>query len=244
MASETIITLEIIAKAESMREGVCAGIARLTDVLQAPSYKAAHDLLGRHTLFGQDGQVEWPADAATVLVLGLRHPADEPRRDWWERGDTLGNRFLRRISQSMKRWLFKTYGLDALPLPYHIEKGGLFLKDAAVLAGLGIIGRNNLVLHPQWGPRVRWRSLLIRDALPPTQPVQDFAPCDTCAGFCHLACPISAFEQGRYNRFSCARQMQKDEARRDADGRFDFHGRFHPVIKYCRACELACPVGA
>ena len=68
MASETIITLEIIAKAESMREGVCAGIARLTDVLQAPSYKAAHDQIGRDTLFGQDGQVEWPADAATALL--------------------------------------------------------------------------------------------------------------------------------------------------------------------------------
>jgi hypothetical protein len=38
--------------------------------------------------------------------------------------------------------------------------------------------------------------------------------------------------------------MKKDEARRHAEGRFDVHGRYHPIIKYCRACELACPIGA
>ena len=51
--------------------------------------------------------------------------------------------------------------VSAYPLPYHVKKGGLFLKDAAVLSGLGIIGKNNLLLHPAWGPRIRLRSILM-----------------------------------------------------------------------------------
>jgi epoxyqueuosine reductase len=179
-----------------------------------------------------------------VLILGLFHPPSDPRLDWWELGDTLGNRYLRRTSQALKRWLLKEHGLNAVPLPYHVENGGLFLKDAAVLAGLGIVGRNNLVVHPQWGPRVRWRSLLIREALAPTSALQGFAPCDTCDGFCHKACPAAAFAQGGYHRPPCLRQMNKDEAQPGQMSEPDFHGRRHAVIKYCRACELACPVGA
>ena len=243
MSARNALTQEIVAKATSLRKGICAGIVPLDDVLRGPSYKAKQDGPGRTTLYGNDVRVEWPTGAATVLILGLYHPKNDPRLDWWERGDTIGNRNLRRISQSLKRWLAKQHGINAIPLPYHVENGGIYLKDAAALAGLGVVGRNNLVIHPQWGPRVRWRSILIKEALAPTARLKKFAPCDTCEGFCHRACPTAAFGRGWYERSACVLQMNADEARRDADGRFDVHGRFHAVIKYCRACELACPVG-
>jgi len=51
--------------------------------------------------------VDWPPEASSVLVLGLNHPPEEPCLDWWERGDTWGNRRLREISESLKRWLHK-----------------------------------------------------------------------------------------------------------------------------------------
>jgi epoxyqueuosine reductase len=244
MYPDAALTLEIVAKAESLKEGVCAGIVRLVDVLQGPSYRAVQDGPGRTNLFGGEVQVDWPANALSVLVLGLLHPPQDPRLDWWERGETLGNRHLRRASQTLKRWLLKELGLNAVPLPYHIEKGGLFLKDAAVLAGLGVIGRNNLVIHPQWGPRVRWRAVLVKEALHPTNALQDFSPCTDCDGFCHKACPVAAFAPGRYRRPVCLGQMKKDEAQSGRQmSEPDFHGRRYAIIKYCRACELACPVG-
>ena len=244
MPIDYALTQKIIAKAESLRDGVCAGIVRLEDVLQGPSYRAVQDAPGRAMLFGDDIQVvDWPVNSQSVVVLGLKHPRSDLRLDWWERGDTFGNRHLRRMSQNLKRWLFKHHGLNAVPLPYNVEKGGLFLKDAAVLAGLGIVGRNNLVVHPQFGPRVRWRSVLIMEVLTPTAPIQGFAPCATCDSRCHQACPTGAFAQGSYARPACMQQLNKDEARREAEGRFDVHGRYHPIIRYCRACELACPVG-
>ncbi len=122
--------------------------------------------------------------AQTVLVLGLYHPEEDPRLDWWEHGDTRGNRRLRKISELLKQWLREEYDLNAYPLPYDVEKGGLFLKDAAVLAGIGIIGRNNLFLYPAWGPRIRLRSILLEGDLPTTEALDGFAPCETCDGFC------------------------------------------------------------
>ena len=168
---------------------------------------------------------------------------NEPRLDWWERGNTLGNRRLMDISESLKLWLWKEHGRDSLPLPYHVEKGGLFLKDAAVFSGLGIIGRNNLLLHPEWGPRIRLRSLLVEGDLQPTEPLEGFSPCETCDGFCQEACPVNAFPRGNYIRSICRIQIKADVENKVASGESDEGGSPILVIKYCRACELACPVG-
>ena len=46
-------------------------------------------------------------------------------------------------------------GINALSLPYQIEFGGTFLKDSAVLAGLGVIGKHNLLVTPEFGSDLR-----------------------------------------------------------------------------------------
>ncbi|MBW2123844.1 MAG: hypothetical protein JRH07_18655, partial [Deltaproteobacteria bacterium] len=115
-------------------------------------------------------------------------------------------------------------------LPYRVEKGGVFLKDAAVLAGIGIVGRNNLLITPEFGPRVRMRALLV-DARIHRLPREDFDPCSGCDMPCRRACPRDAFEPGFYLRVRCQGQMQADIA--TASG----------PIRYCRLCELACNMG-
>lgn len=45
--------------------------------------------------------------------------------------------------------------LQEVSLPYHVEKKWLFLKDAAEVSGRGVMGRSSLLLHPEWGPRIR-----------------------------------------------------------------------------------------
>jgi epoxyqueuosine reductase len=96
-------------------------------------------------------------------------------------------------------------------LPYHVEKGGIFLKDAAVLAGLGTIGMNNLLITPEFGPRVRLRALFLDAELAPTGPT-DFAPCAGCDMPCRSACPQEAFKSGSYRKALCSEQMKTDEA--------------------------------
>ena len=57
-------------------------------------------------------------------------------------------------------------------LHYYVEKGGVFLKDAAVLAGLGCIGNNNMLVTQSYGPRIRLRALFLNVELEPTGPVE------------------------------------------------------------------------
>lgn len=51
-------------------------------------------------------------------------------------------------------------------LPYHIEHGGVYMKDAAVLAGLGRMGKHNMLITPRYGPRLRLRVMLTEADLP------------------------------------------------------------------------------
>ena len=243
MTSKATLTNEVISQAESY-DGIRAGIVRLRDVLKGPSYQATPDGPGGTTEPDYEKIVNWPKETRTVLILGLYHPEKYPRLDWWERGETWGNRRLREISELLKQWLREKYDLAAQPLPYHVEKGGIFLKDAAVLSGIGIIGRNNLLLHPEWGPRIRLRSILIEGDFQTTEALEGFTPCETCEVFCQKACPMKAFPQGKYNRPTCVKQINADVENKVPDGEIGENGKRNWVIKYCRACEWSCPVGA
>jgi len=243
MTSKASLTAEVISQAESYN-GVRAGIARLKDVLKGPSYQLTPEGSRSTTQFDDASIDDWPAEAQTVLVLGLKHPEKDPRLDYWERGDTWGNRRLRELSELIKHWLREKYDLAAQPLPYHVEKGGLFLKDAAVLSGIGIIGRNNLLLHPEWGPRIRLRSILMEGDFQTTEALEGFTPCETCELFCQKACPMKAFPQGKYSWPVCFKQINANVENKVPDGEIEKNGKRNLVIKYCRACELSCPVGA
>jgi epoxyqueuosine reductase len=222
------VTSYILEKARLLGASL-AGVANVASLRNAPSYRVY-------------GTTELPAEARSVLVLALAHREAEPELDWWGIPEgTPGNRTLKTISQGLKQWLNEEYNIPAQPLPYQVERGGIFLKDAAVLAGLGIIGRNNLLITPEFGPRVRLRALFLDVDVTPTGSIT-FSPCDTCDMPCRLNCPRNAFASGSYNRNDCAKQMQEDEAKVLIEKAVQEDS---PAvqIKYCRACELACPVG-
>jgi epoxyqueuosine reductase len=243
-----------------------AGLARVRELQRAPSFTTAARLpgAGRGITVGDSlpgwrpGEVRWPAGAASVLVIALCHPAQRPELDWWQgHDDPAGNRILRRIARQLAGWIEARWSIAAGDLPYHVEKGGIFLKDAAVLAGLGCIGRNNLLLSPRHGPRLRLRALSLAAELPPTGPMA-FDPCSDCDAPCRRACPQRAFEgrgrgatacdqdrlpgrDGAFARPACMLQMQRDidAALTPRSG----STATVPTIRYCRACELSCPVG-
>ena len=232
----------IIDQAEKSPD-ICAGIALLGDVIDAPAYHAEPQTEWTDGQKRNGIRVTWPAEAQSVLVLGLAHPETHPQLDWWARKNTEGNRQLMRISESFQKWLHEAHHTIATPLPYHLEKGGLFLKDAAVLAGLGIIGNSNLLLHPEWGSRIRLRAILINATLEPSKRLKDFAPCDDCDNRCHTACPQNAFAQGCYSRPECIAQMNIDIQNSAPQKDQNSSGPAVMTTRYCRACELVCPAG-
>jgi epoxyqueuosine reductase len=242
MTSKSSLTAAIISRAESY-SGIRGGIVSLGDLLKGPSYEATQHRLESTPLLSNLRGFDRPINTLTLLVLGLHHPRNDPQLDTWEKGDSWGNRRLREISELLKQWLQEQYDVGCLPLPYHVEKGGIFLKDAAALCGIGIIGRNNLLLNPEWGPRIRLRAILLEGQFQTTPSLEGFSPCETCEVFCQNACPRSAFPLGDYSRPICLTQMNADEKSKSPKGETRGNGKRNAVINYCRACELSCPVG-
>jgi epoxyqueuosine reductase len=213
-----------------------AGIARIADLKGSPSYPT-YEQAPYYPYF--EGYPQWPQEAESILVFSLRHKKAKPQLDWWDPrpGGTPGNRLLMQIQKKMRGWLKETLDIHATSLPYKIEKGGIFLKDSAALAGIGIIGNNNLLLTPEHGASVRLRAMFLDIALPPTGPL-DFDPCTPCDKPCFSACPQEAFRNSLYQREYCQIQMRIDEERvRPLPGDPDIEH-----VRYCRACELACPL--
>ena len=234
------IAKELIAEAEKW-EGIQGRIADIADVLNSPSYKAVRGESWQDDHAEQT--IKWLPNASSLLILAMFHPKQKPELDWFERGNTSGNRWLTKISRVLVEWLYDAFGIKAQALPYQVEKGGVYLKDAACLAGLGVIGKNNLLIHPTWGPQVRLRSVLIKDHLPPSAPLENFNPCNQCPMPCRKACPENALSQGGFHRPSCMLQLESDRANQVESGREYAEGSPHLVTAWCRRCEFACPMG-
>ena len=207
--------------------------------------------------------IELPTWAETLLIIALHHPEDKPALDYFRsssNGGSEGNLQLIRINNQVTRWLEEKKAIKSRQIPYGINKGGIGLKDAAALAGLGVIGKNNMLITPQYGPRVRLRALALKVKLPETGPI-DFDPCSICDMPCRQACPRKAFDnqifdpsdygmlelpgrEGVYDRDTCALESDK---RLHPDASIPQNGQFDSgdlISVSCRACEFACPVGA
>ena len=227
--SDPDVSTQIIAQAKSSGASL-AGIASIRSLQNSPSHRV-------------HGKPVWPQEAKSVLILGLHHKETEPELDWWDGNKgTPGNRILIDVAKRLIEWLKKEFNLNARDLPYHVEKGGIFIKDAAVLAGLGTIGMNNLLITPEFGARVRFSALVVDVGLEPTSPI-DFAPCESCDMPCRQVCPQDAFRNGSYSRALCNEQMEIDMTGKVNVKQRQEKNLPSEYIKYCRACELACPVG-
>jgi len=240
-----------------------AGIAGM----EALRVSASHTIYGKMGNYAGIGTVKgddalpadrlfnWPDSVRSVLVIAFSHPKDKPELDWWDGRGTPGNRVLIETMERTSRQIESDLKIKTHKLHYYVEKGGVFLKDAAVLAGIGCIGRSNLLLTPSYGPRVRLRALFLEADLDPTGPIS-FDPCADCKDLCRKVCPEKAMadkapifksnefpeplpgRDGRYNREICNIRMEKDVAEAAAE-----KGGKRLAIRYCRRCEFVCPAG-
>ena len=94
-------------------------------------------------------------------------------------------------------YLPTTYGAthswdDAGPKPPG-GTGPMSHRNAAVAAGLGELGLNNLLLTPQYGPRVRLVSIITNAPLTPDEPLQEPLCLGEKCSLCVRNCPAQAF---------------------------------------------------
>ena len=208
------------------------------------------------------GAVYWEEEARTAVVVADSHPKSNPSLDWWcGEINPPGNKRLLQITKRLAAFLGEyDPSIRVWQKRYHVERGGIYLKDAAVMAGLGCIGRNNLLVTPEFGPRVRLRAMLISEALPPDGPIA-YDPCSGCAEYCIRGCPQKAFSEviytreemrmdtlparrGDYFRQACSLEMKRNEDTAVPELMPEICDHPEKIIKYCRNCEFLCPAGS
>jgi epoxyqueuosine reductase len=105
-------------------------------------------------------------------------------------------------------------------------------RHAAYLAGLGSFGVNNVLLTPEYGPRVRFGSVFTAAELPP-DPVMEEELCTRCMR-CVRMCPARALDERDYpvgltDKSACTAYSAELNRR---------------GVSPCGVCIKVCPVGA
>jgi hypothetical protein len=124
-------------------------------------------------------------------------------------------------------------GFHALPIPasqvidWQNQRAHLSHKKIGWLAGLGWIGRNNLLVNPDFGARFRLVTVLTDMPLEPSKPVA--ADCGACRK-CLSTCPADAIKERRedFDHLACFEKL-KEFRRRGLVGQF-----------ICGICVKAC----
>lgn len=128
-------------------------------------------------------------------------------------------------------------GFIAIPIPsepyeYWDEvtstgKGILSLKHAGYLAGLGVIGKNTLLVNRKFGNLIRLGAILTNAKLEGDM-VQDFKSCSDTCNLCVKNCPVNAINCVEVNQAKCRPNSNKINKKGYA-------------IYACNICRKVCP---
>jgi epoxyqueuosine reductase QueG len=220
--------------------------------------------------------------AKSAIVMGVAHTLGSvyaPDIMLWTRSKMQTSRLLDQTAEKLGRRLERE-GFLTLPIsadkPVEIfendpETGKKFrqtraaaflsFKHAAVSCGMGVIGRNNLLLTPEFGPHQRLCAIVSEAPLEP-DPEKNFDLCRGCDR-CIKACPSGALKPDHYDVDLCfvywsmgfkrlppasirkwpgyirmlRRHMQQH------DFLVESGQAYITDVDYCIECMRACPVG-
>ena len=220
--------------------------------------------------------------ARSVIVMAVAHSLGSvyaPDIMLWTRSKMQTSRLLDETAEKIGRML-EHEGFLSLPIsadkPVEIVKidpetgkkfrqtralGFLSLKHAALSCGMGKIGRNNLLLTPEFGPHQRLCAIITQAPLD-ADSRRDLSLCTEC-GRCVEACPSGALKHDRYDVDPCfvywsygfkrlppaklrewpgfIRMILKHARRRDI--LVESGQTYITDVDNCIECMRACPVG-
>jgi epoxyqueuosine reductase QueG len=104
-------------------------------------------------------------------------------------------------------------------------------RHAAYLAGLGTFGINNMLLTPEFGPRVRFASIFTSAEIPPGE-IMEKDLCTRCLQ-CVNACPVKALDGRDY--------PESLTEKKTCTARSEALANRH--ISPCGLCIRVCPIG-
>lgn len=109
-------------------------------------------------------------------------------------------------------------------------RGDLSHKHAAQAAGLGRLGKNSMLITPQFGNRVHLVSI-VTDIEFPVDPMLEWEPCPKGCTLCKKACPAGAILEDQQVDQALCRSKVLERLPKGT------------VIESCRLCRKICPAG-
>lgn len=167
--------------------------------------------VGFSSLVGAQPQRYAHLPGGISLVYKLSDAVIEEILHWGEPGPTFSYfqhyRAVNAFLDSKTLWvtaMLERMGYRALPIPASQSvkdmgaySGAFQHKTAAVLAGLGWIGKSALFISPKYGPRVRLATVLTDMPLPVKLNLPAMPGCGSCKN-CVRACPAGAILGNNY----------------------------------------------
>jgi epoxyqueuosine reductase len=189
------------------------------------------DLFGVADISNIKGEFQLPGKVLEKLdnavCLGVRLSAsilgeiqDSPTRLYFHHYRTV-NAFLDQAALKITNFIQKN-GFTALPIPasqildWQKQKAHLSHKRLGFLAGLGWIGRNNLLVNNKLGSQFRLVSILTNMPLSTDKPLE--ADCKECR-MCIEACPAQAIKEDAwaFDHIRCYELLKEFQKRRLVD---------------------------
>ena len=148
----------------------------------------------------------WAKDYACALVMAVPYgkqltPETYTEQDF-EDGIQAARARLERILEQLEALLRRHGAAYCVPPAVQRDESGLLapfsFKYAATRAGLGWIGKNDVVITERYGPRVRLSAVLLREAFACGRPIAESRCPEDCRR-CVEACPCRALRDVRWD---------------------------------------------
>ena len=145
-----------------------------------------------------------------------------------------GRYYARRLMRHLNKLGYRT----------ELEPDLLSKKRMAQMAGIGTFGKQSLIIHPEYGPWIRLRSILTDAELVPTEAFKEDL-CGDCVK-CVESCPVGALSPYKVDPDKCFLGMKWEQ--RLSDEYKDLYYLHNPELtantwKMCNTCQQVCPIG-
>jgi ferredoxin len=180
------------------------------------------------------------ADYGTLLVVGLESTPERNLDEFGQENDKFilsgFQKYMSALLESAISFIReKGYAAEPVGRYGYPPKGQLNLKELAIRSGIGKRGKNSVVLHDRYGPRLRLAAIRIETLFQSTDETtqkETKSPfCRDCS-LCIEACPVNIIEP--YRVADVSRCLSRVEVMKK-----DRNGQLIP----CDECLKVCPAG-
>ena len=160
-------------------------------------------------------------DVKTIIVIANKdlYHSESPNSQIRSIGKNDSASFAQSCRIRLARYLEKNCKAKAMSIPNNYPMdlsapnfgfvGTVSMRHAAVGAGLGLFGRHNLVIHPQFGTQVSYTGVLTNLDIEPDTPLDPSESlCNDC-DICVESCPVGALDKENFTDApKCIRHSQ------------------------------------